>query len=340
MERFENKRESGVSRVIGTESEEKILEFFKEKFESDRSGKFDKEHEPELDEVILFLNEHIGEFLRDYGVSSIDIPPRNIHIVDKSKLTPEMLEFLRERYEKTSGLYIPSMQHIGILKDYTEDTKLEFLQTLVHEMIHMNSFLSFQKVDVADKGKEITLEKEYESGAKENIPLGVRRMGFEIHLPDRAVLFRDINEAITTELTIRFDNRYFGELPALKEELGKREEAREAIKARKLRIIENDEGLPDILSAVVDTGNDEKGRQKFQLRGHPYMKERKQLNNLIDDLFEKNNEEFSSREEVFNMFAKVVMTGRLLPVARLIEKTYGKGSFRKLGSDELPTGPN
>lgn len=54
-------------------------------------------------------------------------------------------------------------------------------------------------------------------------------------------------------------------------------------------------------------------------------------NSLIDDLYNKNAGSFASREEVFNLFARAVMTGRLLSVARLLEKTYGKGSFRELG---------
>lgn len=57
--------------------------------------------------------------------------------------------------------------------------------------------------------------------------------------------------------------------------------------------------------------------------------EKKKLSLLIDDLYERNKEQFSDRAEVENLFINAVINGRLLPVARLVEKTYGKGSFRK-----------
>ena len=54
---------------------------------------------------------------------------------------------------------------------------------------------------------------------------------------------------------------------------------------------------------------------------------------MIDDLYLKNKGSFESKEDVFDLIAKAVLTGRLLSVARLMEKTHGKGSFRKLGAE-------
>jgi hypothetical protein len=50
----------------------------------------------------------------------------------------------------------------------------------------------------------------------------------------------------------------------------------------------------------------------------------------LDIVLERNNEGFSDRTEILNMFMRAQVTGNLLPVARLIEKTFGKGAFRKL----------
>ena len=41
--------------------------------------------------------------------------------------------------------------------------------------------------------------------------------------------------------------------------------------------------------------------------------------------------EFDSTEDIFNLFAKATITGRLLPVARLINKSFGRGSFSEIG---------
>src|SRR3989344_656565 len=59
--------------------------------------------------------------------------------------------------------------------------------------------------------------------------------------------------------------------------------------------------------------------------------EREKFNALIDKLWGANKEQFSSRDEILKMFFEAQATGRLLKVARLIEETFGKGSFRKLG---------
>ncbi len=62
-----------------------------------------------------------------------------------------------------------------------------------------------------------------------------------------------------------------------------------------------------------------------------YTQEKEDLDHLVNDLYEKNKDLYESREEVFALFARSTMGGAVLPLARLIEKTYGKGWFRKIG---------
>lgn len=83
----------------------------------------------------------------------------------------------------------------------------------------------------------------------------------------------------------------------------------------------------------VATSTQPEGPPTMQLAGFVYPKERLQFDELIDKIYEKNreDEDFKDREEVFNLFARATMSGRLLTLVRLIEKTFGKGAFRKLG---------
>ncbi|MEX1063773.1 MAG: hypothetical protein WED06_00350 [Candidatus Paceibacterota bacterium] len=76
---------------------------------------------------------------------------------------------------------------------------------------------------------------------------------------------------------------------------------------------------------------------KTEVRGsiYSYHEARQRFINLIRDFYRKNEQDFSSPEEVFKIFVVAALTGKILPVARLIEKTYSKGSFRKL--DEAST---
>jgi hypothetical protein len=53
---------------------------------------------------------------------------------------------------------------------------------------------------------------------------------------------------------------------------------------------------------------------------------------FVELLFLKNEADFASREEIIDMFITAQVTGNLLPLARLIEKTFGKGALRKLGN--------
>lgn len=80
---------------------------------------------------------------------------------------------------------------------------------------------------------------------------------------------------------------------------------------------------------VAGIKKDESGEYRFLT--HSYHNERKKLNLLINNLFDKNKDDFETREQIFTLFANATINGNLLPIARLIEKTFGKGSFRALG---------
>ena len=59
------------------------------------------------------------------------------------------------------------------------------------------------------------------------------------------------------------------------------------------------------------------------------------LNKLVDELWEKNRDSYDDREEILRLFIEAGVTGKLLKVARLIEKTFGKGSFRELAEKDV-----
>ncbi|MBX4190155.1 hypothetical protein KW791_02580, partial [Candidatus Parcubacteria bacterium] len=136
----------------------------------------------------------------------------------------------------------------------------------------------------------------------------------------------DVNEAIITELEIRFDQEFFRELPELKEEI---EEKDLVIR----NFINKDGPNPKMAREVAGVLQKEKTSDgtRYSWIAYPYAGYRAKFNQLAEDLYEKNKTEFQSPEEVFTLFAKAALSGRLLPVARLIEKTYGKGKFRELG---------
>ncbi len=72
-------------------------------------------------------------------------------------------------------------------------------------------------------------------------------------------------------------------------------------------------------------------RWKIVVHEWRYGTERQRLKELIATLYEANKTLFKNEEDVFAYFAKAVFTGRLLDIARLVEKTLGKGAIRTLG---------
>ena len=88
----------------------------------------------------------------------------------------------------------------------------------------------------------------------------------------------------------------------------------------------------DMETEVVD------GQERFRVTVYgdwPYKDVRKNFWELVTDLYERNRDEFFIEEQVFRLFLEASFNGNLLPVARLVNKTYGEtngvSAFRYLG---------
>ncbi len=197
--------------------------------------------------------------------------------------------------QSTMGAYNPIAQTI-----YVADQNISLnISAACHELFHLNSFQSLWF-----REHEGETEKTFQQ----------RRIGFEIYGKDdgETVYFSMINEAITEELNIRFQKKCFSEIPVIERE-----------RERKIKAIEGTPVLgKEMLRSIFE--RQEKGS---------YLLEREKLNEVISAIFDANTRKYQSRENVFDEFAKAYFTGNLLIVSKLIEKTFGKGSFRKLGEE-------
>lgn len=61
------------------------------------------------------------------------------------------------------------------------------------------------------------------------------------------------------------------------------------------------------------------------------VEEAEDLDQFIRKIFEQNKDDFKDKNAILTLFYNAQVNGRLLPLARLIEKTFGKGAFRKMG---------
>ncbi len=314
MEQFSHaQKESGINRVVGFDAgqEKKFLQYFKDKFETRSPDSGDKEKTSEQVALIDRTNKEMRDFLARYNINAVEIPADNVHILDRSKLTQEELREIQKRFGTESGFYSAFKQGVAIMKDY-DVSKLSFLQTLVHESLHLQGFYSYQKS--SRETADFSVKNEDNSAS-----LNIRRSGFSIGTKDgKRRLFHEINESIITELQIRFENAYLAQWPELKEELKARDACIERVAKRDNAPIE------EIRKVVASFSG-------YAWVTYPYNDERQEFNSLVDELYTRNQSDFESREDVFNLFVEATMNGRLLPVARLIEKTFGKGTFRTIG---------
>jgi hypothetical protein len=317
MEEFDKFKNPGLDRVLGRGINEESLKnrqamsiiLGNQEMES-----FERAKTPEEKQLVQDILDRIPEFVKEYGLETPKLTiPAQVHILDNSNPETEEIKGFLER--NMTGAYVPKLGRIEILLA-ADENMFNLGHILAHELMHANSF---ESIVVNLTGKNI----------KNQLPIYERRFGFSISRgmsEEEKRFFEYMNEAITEELALRFSERYFMDI----------EITRDSFLAYKKKIKE-------------DTGKDDNantteisviGRILEVTRDNPlysYKAERVEFAVLMKDLWEKNRDRFPSYEDVFKMFSKAMFTGKILEVARLIEKTYGKGSFREMG--ELTKNP-
>jgi hypothetical protein len=204
-----------------------------------------------------------------------------------------------------------------------QPAKILFMKKVFHEMIHFKSYNALQ-VTSGDRPE-----------------LDEYRVGLAVHTRNGEIkYFVNLNEAVTEELAKRFSGKLLNN-PLFTEEI---EKTRKVITKYPQAITDSGEPLfdTDTLYAEVNGkkswgesvgrlfGAQEKAK-RITTGGFVYQQERKILNTLIDKIFKRNPEKFREKKEVFEVFAKGIMTGNILPVGKLIEKTFGRGTLRLIG---------
>jgi hypothetical protein len=311
MEKF-----SSFDRVVGKASEaekERILQKAAERFDNQAfenlKGK-EREKTAEELQVIALANELTNNLRRQYELEDFDIPPRNIHVITESAW--------KESGETGSALYASSRQAVATRE---QPANIVFMEKVAHELLHFKSYGALQ-VPV-DQNK-----------------VGEYRLGLIVHARDgKTEYFRNLNEAVTEELTKRLLANVQNH-SLIKAEI----EQSRTIRDRYPHAMGKDGPLfnSDTFYAEVE-GKKSWGEAVGRMFGFPeptkkisverftYAPERKMFNMLVDKLFERNKEQFSDREEVFEVFAKGMMTGNLLEIGRLVDGTFGSGTLRHIG---------
>jgi hypothetical protein len=306
MEKF-----SPFQKIVGKDISEKqrngVLECGEDTFNNQKFKGLEKEKEKTAEELemIDIANKETNKIRQKYGLSDFNVPAKNIHIIDE------------QDWDKNypSALYRPLDQAIVAfeLKDAPE--KIWLMRKIFHEMLHFKSYNAFQLVDSED------------GDVKEICPY---RCGLSVCTRDgKGEFLNSINEAVTEEMTKRF-------IKGLSENHMFREEIIETkgiiAKYTDMNTFSDKELSDDVVCAKVEnTEIDGKKCTKVLSHSFSYENERKNLNTLITKLFDRNSDNFKSKEQIFDIFERGVITGNLLPVAKLIDNTFGEGALRQIG---------
>lgn len=309
--KFEEEGRSSIYNVVGGNEEEQnsVLDDYVYEMQTDTGKDFEvreklyqvKDFEREKTEkesnMVKTVLEKLENFMKDMGdPNPLEIRAEQVHFLYSEKIKAANLPLI--------NFFDRTRQFIGICD---LGNNLENMQGLVHEAIHAHSF----------QGLEIGKDKS----------VNERRLGIRTKIRGgQNYYFEEINEAITEELAIIFDKNYLVSVPGLEEELKLRQKFIDA---------HLQSGDPKVRDSADEIAYIKVNYQKQQLeaRGYSYPAKRKKFDSLVEDIFNKNGALFKSEDEVFMLFVQAAMGGRMLDLAKVVEKTYGKGSFRKLGKE-------
>jgi len=266
--------------------------------------KGEKPKTPLDSEVIVLVNKVTNEFILSLGLDTFDLGEENVHILDEKT-------FIAVAGPVNAGYC--SMAHRAIfLEDVPDLPVLLRVNAILHEALHFKCFEVQQVFDVYSRkhSKQLIYSGSFRHGltVSENIKhITENELDYKSH-------FKGLNEAVVSEIEKKLLPQIISESKLVpKRPFGK------IMTGMAEKII----GLPAGEVVFVD---------EKTISAHSYRAHRAVLSYVVDSIVEDNQD--LTRDEVLTLFFKAHFSGHLLEIARLIEKSFGQGSFRLLGDME------
>ena len=308
------KREYPVERVIGRGFDDEDYEiarnFFRERFENQDFVKdIERAKTEEEEEIILWVNNETNALLEHYGVRPLDIPSRNVHIISKERWPKQ------PGFEDSAALYSFDTQAIFYCD---KPQRPLFAHRVFHEQLHIKFHQAAQYVEEGGTKKF----EEYRSGLSLS---SAKREDFVSQ-------FRKLNEAVIETLAIRFWEEKIAKSERFRKEIEALARVKQVLRGERTTIEENEgvseeeaEQIIEEICAVTD------GENGLKLECFSYPCERAALSHLVSTLYERNKVIAQDPSQIFDLFVKSAMTGHMVELAKLIDRTFGTGTFKRLG---------
>lgn len=258
------------------------------------------EKKPYEKSAIKQANEVTNSLINEFGLTPFDVPERNIHIV------PDKLYKQIEKNEDRVAITFQDKQLLALNAERLVHP-IDRVSTILHEIIHLKNFLAIEAHE--------DLYKPYRSGLKVSASRKKEeKIGF-------FTAFSGLNEAVVSEIEKRYLPQVIQQNQFLADEYNW-EVSKEAQELKEK--IAKEKGIkPDEIIWVSKDGKD--------YRQLPYYEQRRVLNYIVKCIYEDNRGRFNSADDVMKLFFKSHFDGRLLSLARLIEKSFGKDAFGIVG---------
>lgn len=299
-------KKSSIETVVGVSDAEKtaILKSYTEIFNGQKNMPhlFASSRSKTGDElkILALVNEATNAMRRKCGLENFDVPPNNVHIIQK--------KFWDNPH--TVFVFLPQAQNI-LLEETSRN--IRFAARAFYAMTLFKSYGALQKL--TDTG-EIA---EYRMGLTMRPRSFVEMLSLKLR-----GYFEDVNDAIVAELTKRFIISEM-ENPLFKKDLNETRKIQKAAKNIN-EFVFLDEDVYDIHYSSAT--------REFDREIFPYRAERAGLKNVItDERFSKQfgGDKEKREEAVFHTFVRAMFTGHMFEFARMIKKA-GKITFRALAT--------
>lgn len=268
---------------------------------------------PESLAVLTRCQDVVNKLLSKYGIDQIDISHIRIHQIQSDEYDTFEERYRPDKIKTTAGLAFPANQEIGlrIPKDQSEIT-INQARTIIHELLHLVSAQRYRHGKLHGRGMNTLVKKDHDSpnGAMEYVFTGLDEAVIESAA--ELLLF----EVLTPE-ELRHVQYWNTDIQIAK---GCRNDAQK-------------------WQEVFPTLSIE---EKISTLGHRvYEKQQQVLWFVCQEISKKFPSEYPTSDTVFNDFLETVIArSSLTRVGLLVERTFGKGSFRILSKMTEDTDDN
>ena len=218
-------------------------------------------------------------------------------------------------------------------------SRLAFATTLAHEMFHLAGYTTLRF-------------------SKNENDVYLSRTGITMESKDGDVeYFKEIEEALVSRAEHMLFDEYLCKDPRYADEIAKTDfvkkwlrksfEAYGTFSREQEEFLDSVYSFPDIDELIEKLEGNESEQFKFgYLHGyvdemleeesvifHERRGERKKFDSLVDSIMENSAGKYTDRQEILDLFMRAHFSGKLLPLARVVEQSMGKGSFREVAEN-------